>query len=120
MELNEVEAAPDSKVDNSKEKVYTRLNYFGLFLLATSIIVTFAPAMFPSLAPNGWEVIAWVGWGLAIFILAMIVFLITNLFKFFSKNNHEENDSSTGTSWLTIIKVPLLIGLIVFALTFFS
>ena len=115
-----METESDIKVEHSGKTVYTRLNYFGLFLLATSIIVTFAPAMFPSLAPNGWEVIAWLGWGLAIFILAMIVLLITNLFRFFSKNNHDENDSSTGISWLTIIKVPLLIGLIVFALTFFS
>ena len=98
MELNEVEAAPDRKVDKSKEKVYTRLNYFGLFLLATSIFVYFAPAMFPSLAPNGWEGIAWIAWSLAIFILAIIVFLITNLSKFSSKNNHEENDSSTDIS----------------------
>ncbi len=109
-----------SKVEHSNKKVYTRLNYFSLFLLATSIFVTFAPAIFPSLAPNGWEVIAWVGWGIAIFILAMIVFLITNLFSFFSKNNYEDNDSSKGISWLTIIKIPLLIGLIVFGLTFFS
>ena len=86
LELNEMETESDIKVEHSGKTVYTRLNYFGLFLLATSIIVTFAPAIFPSLAPNGWEVIAWLGWGLAIFILAMIVLLITNLFRFFSKN----------------------------------
>lgn len=104
-------------MEQSSKKVYTQLNYFGLFLLVTSIIVAFAPAIFPSLAPNGWEVIAWIGWGIGIFILAMIVLVITNLFNFFSKGDELKSESKSDISLFTILRIPILVLILMYPLT---
>ena len=119
IEMKEMETQSKIKVEYSSKKVYRYLNNFGSLLLITSILVTFAPTIFPSLAPNGWEAIAWVGWGIAIFVLAMIVLVFTNLFKFIFKSDHEDDDSSSGISWPTILKIQLLIVLIVSVFMFF-
>ena len=103
------------------------MNYFGLFLLSASIIVFLIPVFFPGVAPNGYEVLVYVAWGTVIFVFAMIFLVITNLFKFLSKDDFtavkyfdENSDSDVNIIWLIGIYGPFLIGLIVFALDFFS
>ena len=97
--------------------VYTRLNYFGLFLLSASIIVFLIPVFFPGVAPNGYEVLAYVAWGTVIFIFAMIFLVITNLFKFLSKEDDNNSEPNSSISWFTIITVPILALILMYPLT---
>ena len=94
------------------------MNNFGSLLLITSILVTFAPTILP-FETTGSESIAWFYRGITIFVLAMIVLVFTNLFKFTLNSDHEDDDSSSGISWPTIIKIQLLIGVIMFVFMFF-
>jgi hypothetical protein len=97
--------------------VYTRLNYFGLILLSASIIVFLIPVLFPGVAPNGYEVLAYVAWGAVIFIFAMIFLVITNLFKFLSKDDDNNSEPKSTINWFSIIKVPILALILMYPLT---
>jgi isoprenylcysteine carboxyl methyltransferase (ICMT) family protein YpbQ len=52
---------------------------FGQLLLIASIIVFLIPNIFTSLTPNGYEIIAWMGWAMALFVLGIIIIVITYL-----------------------------------------
>tara|TARA_B110000444_G_scaffold153918_1_gene144037 strand:- start:121 stop:477 length:357 start_codon:yes stop_codon:yes gene_type:complete len=108
------------QVERSSKKVYTSLNYLGLFLLLTSSMVIFTPALelFPSVAPNGWEALVWIAWGIAIFTFAIIFLIITNLFKFLSKGQEEKSESKSGISWFQSIKIPVLALILMYLLSF--
>ena len=54
---------------------------FGQFLLIASIVVFLIPNIFTSLTPNGYEMIAWMGWAMALFILGLISIVMTYLLK---------------------------------------
>ena len=113
-----METKSESEVEYSSKKVYNYLNNFGSLLLITSILVTFAPTILP-IEMTGSESIAWFYRGITIFVLAMIVLVFTNLFKFIFKSDYEDDDSSSGISWPTILKIELLIALVVSVFMFF-
>ena len=54
---------------------------FGQFLLVVSVIVFLIPNIFTGLTPNGYEMIAWMGWAMALFILGLIVIVMTYLLE---------------------------------------
>ena len=107
----------DINAKATPKTVYTRLNYFGLFLLSASIIVFLIPVFFPGVAPNGYEVLVYIAWGTVIFIFAMIFLVITNLFKFLSKDDDNNSEPKSSISWFTIIKVPILTLILMYPLT---
>ena len=113
-----METQSESEVEYSSKKVYNHLNNFGSLLLITSILVTFAPTILP-IEMTGSESIAWLYRGITIFVLAIIVLVFTNLFKLIFNSDYEDDDSSSGISWPTIIKIQLLIGVIMFVFMFF-
>ncbi len=70
----------------SEKKVHKQNNSsigirFGQFLLIASVVVFFIPNIFTSLTPNGYEMIAWMGWATALFILGLIAIVMTHLLK---------------------------------------
>ena len=70
----------------SEKKVHKQNNSsigirFGQFLLIASVVVFFIPNIFTSLTPNGYEMIAWMGWATALFILGIIAIVMTYLVK---------------------------------------
>ena len=70
----------------SEKKVHKQNNSsmgirFGQFLLVASVVVFLIPNIFTSLTPNGYEMIAWMGWAMALFILGLIVIVITYLLE---------------------------------------
>ena len=113
-----METQSESEVEYSSKKVYNHLNNFGSLLLITSILVTFAPTILP-IEMTGSESIAWLYRGITIFVLAIIVLVFTNLFKLMFNSDYEDDDSSSGISWPTILKIELLIVLIVSVFMFF-
>ena len=52
---------------------------FGQFLLIASVIVFLIPNIFTSLTPNGYEIIAWMGWAMALFVLGLFTIVIAYL-----------------------------------------
>ena len=54
---------------------------FGQFLLIASVVVFLIPNIFTSLTPNGYEMLAWMGWAMALFILGLIAIVMTYLLK---------------------------------------
>ena len=72
--------------DESEKKVHNQNNSsigirVGQFLLVGSVIVFLIPNIFTSLTPNGYEMIAWMGWATALFILGLIAIVMTYLLK---------------------------------------
>ena len=68
----------------SEKKIHKQNNSsigirFGQFLLIASIVVFLIPNIFTSLTPNGYEIIAWMGWAMALFILGLISIVMTYL-----------------------------------------
>ena len=53
----------------------------GQFLLVVSVIVFLIPNIFTGLTPNGYEMIAWMGWAMALFILGLIAIVMTYLLE---------------------------------------
>jgi len=49
--------------------------------LIASVVVFLIPNIFTSLTPNGYEMIAWMGWAMALFILGLIAIVMTHLLK---------------------------------------
>tara|TARA_B100001121_G_scaffold100652_1_gene89234 strand:- start:187 stop:354 length:168 start_codon:yes stop_codon:yes gene_type:complete len=47
--------------------------------LIASVVVFLIPNIFTSLTPNGYEIIAWMGWAMALFILGLISIVMTYL-----------------------------------------
>ena len=68
----------------SEKKIHKQNNSsigirFGQFLLIASVVVFLIPNIFTSLTPNGYEMIAWMGWAMALFILGLISLVMTYL-----------------------------------------
>ena len=75
----------EQKLDDESEKEIHGHNTssmgikFGQFLLVVSVIVFLIPNIFTSLTPNGYEMIAWMGWAMSLFFLGLITILIAYL-----------------------------------------
>ena len=54
---------------------------FGQFLLLASVIVFLIPNIFTSLTPNGYEMIAWMGWAMALFMLGLVTIIVVYLLE---------------------------------------
>ncbi len=69
-------------------KIYSWLNYLGVFLLVGSSTIIFTPflELFPSIAPNGYEALIWIAWGIGIFIFSIILLIVTNVLKSVSRS----------------------------------
>lgn len=71
----------EEEVNASEANIYSQSNKFGLFVLLVSFVVFLIPIFVPSVAPNGWEIIAWMGWAIGLFILGIIIIVMTYLLK---------------------------------------
>ncbi len=82
------------------------LNYFGLFLFFSSSSIIFTPLLenFPSLAPNGWEILIWLAWGYAIFAYSIILLIVNNVFRFLEKQRADGFPSQPTRNWLRNLK----------------
>jgi uncharacterized membrane protein len=75
----------EQKLDDESEKEIHGHNTssmgikFGQFLLVVSVIVFLIPNIFTSLTPNGYEMIAWMGWAMALFVLGLFTIVIAYL-----------------------------------------
>ena len=72
--------------DDSGKRVHKRNNSnmgikFGQFLLVVSFVVFLIPNIFTSLTPNGYEMIAWMGWATALFLLGLITIVMAYLLE---------------------------------------
>ena len=94
------------------------LNYFGLFLLFSSSSIIFTPLLenFPSLAPNGWEILIWLAWGYAIFTYAIILLIVNNVFQFLGNQSADWSPSQPTRNWLRNLKTLGMSLLLWFAL----
>jgi hypothetical protein len=82
------------------------LNYFGLFLFFSSSSIIFTPLLenFPSLAPNGWEILIWLAWGYAIFAYSIILLIVNNVFRFLENKRTDRSPSQPTRNWLRNLK----------------
>ena len=82
------------------------LNYFGLFLLFSSSSIIFTPLLenFPSLAPNGWEILIWLAWGYAIFAYSIILLIVNNVFRFLENQRAHRSTPKPTRNWLRNLK----------------
>ena len=84
--LNESSNMGDDEYEHERPRQGNRrgMNYFGSFLLCSSSSIIFTPLLenFPSLAPNGWEILIWLALGYAIFAYSIILLIVNNVFRF--------------------------------------
>ena len=94
------------------------MNYFGLFLLFSSSSVIFTPLLenFPSLAPNGWEILIWIAGGYAIFAYAIILLIVNNVFQFLGNQRADWSTSQPTRNWVRNLKILGMSLLLWFAL----
>ena len=94
------------------------LNYFGLFLLFSSSSIIFTPLLenFPSLAPNGWEILIWLAWGYAVFAYSIVLLIVNNVFRFLENSRADMSTSHPTRHWLKNLKTLAISFLLCFAL----
>jgi hypothetical protein len=94
------------------------LNYVGLFLLFSSASFIFTPLLenFPSLAPNGWEILIWLAWGYAVFAYSIVLLIVNNVFRFLENSRADGSTSHPTRHWLKNLKTLAISFLLWFAL----
>jgi hypothetical protein len=110
--------------DDENEHVHPRkanrrgMNYFGLFLLFSSSSIIFTPLLenFPSIAPNGWEILIWLALGYAIFVYSIILLIVNNVFRFLENQRVNRSTSPPNQNWLNNLKTLGVSLLLWFAL----
>ena len=118
--LNESSNMGDDEYEHERPRQANRrgMNYFGSILLGSSSSIIFTPLLenFPSLAPNGWEILIWLAWGYAIFAYSIIFLIVNNVFRFLENKKPNLFPSHTNRNWLKNLKTPGLSLLIWFVL----
>ena len=118
--LNESSNMGDDGDEHERPRQANRrgMNYFGSILLVSSSSIIFTPLLenFPSLAPNGWEILIWLAWGYAIFAYSIIFLIVNNVFRFLENKKPNLFPSHTNRNWLKNLKTPGLSLLIWFVL----
>ena len=98
----------DDKNEHERPRKGNRrgMNYFGLFLLFSSSSIIFTPFLenYPSLAPNGWEILIWLAWGYAIFAYSIILLIVNNVFRFLENQRADGSPSQPTRTWLRNLK----------------
>jgi uncharacterized transporter YbjL len=61
--------------DEPKKKEEITSNSLGLALIIISFGIYMTPAFFPSVAPNGWEVVTWITWAMVFFVVGILALL---------------------------------------------
>jgi len=82
------------------------MNYCGLFLLFSSSSIIFTPLLenFPSVAPNGWEILIWLAGGYAMFTFSIILLIVNNVFRFLENQKSDGSPSHPTRNWLKNFK----------------
>ena len=118
--LNENSIMGDDENEHERPRKADRrgMNYFGLFLLFSSSSVIFTPLLenFPSIAPNGWEILIWLAWGYAIFAYSIILLIVNNVFRFLENQRVNLSTSPPNRNWLKHLKTLGVSLLLWFAL----
>ena len=88
------------------------LDYFGLFLLVSSLIILFNPDYIIILVSNEWQF-----WGLLLSALAILAFsiillIVNTVFQLFEKRRADRSQSQPTPNWLINLKV-LAISLVI-------
>jgi hypothetical protein len=94
------------------------LNYLGLFLLFSSASFIFTPLLenFPSLAPNGWEILIWLAWGYAVFAYSIVLLIVNNVFRFLENSRADMSTSHPTRHLFKNLKTLAISFLLWFAL----
>ena len=110
----------DNEYEHERPRQANRkgMNYFGLFLLFSSSSIIFTPLLenFPSIAPNGWEILIWLAWGYAIFAYSIILLIVNNVFRFLENKRSNLSPSPQNRNWIKNLKTLGLSLLLWFAL----
>ena len=118
--LNESSNMGDDEYEHERPRQGNRrgMNYFGSFLLCSSSSIIFTPLLenFPSLAPNGWEILIWLALGYAIFAYSIILLIVNNVFRFLENKRLDLSPSPTTRNWVKNLKTLGLSLLLWFAL----
>ena len=61
--------------DEPKKKEEITSNSLGFALLIISFGIFMTPAFFPSVAPNGWEVVTWTSWAMGFFVVGILALM---------------------------------------------
>jgi len=76
--------------DEPKEKEEITSNTLGLALIIISIGIFITPGIFPSVAPNGWEVITWNTWAMGFFVTGILALMFPSKKPPSSKDSQSE------------------------------
>ena len=95
----------DDEIEHGRLKQSNRkgMNYFGLLLFFSSSSIIFTPLLenFPSIAPNGWEILIWLAWGYAILAYSIILLIVNNVLRFIENQREDLSPFSTKRNWLS-------------------
>ncbi len=61
--------------DEPKKKEEITSNSLGLALIIISFGILITPGIFPSVAPNGWEVVIWNTWAMVFFVVGILALM---------------------------------------------
>jgi O-antigen/teichoic acid export membrane protein len=84
----------DDGIDNDKPKNKEEItsNSLGLALILISVGIFFTPAFFPSVAPNGWEVVTWITWAMVFFVVGILALMFPSKKPPSSKDSQSESE----------------------------
>lgn len=66
----------DKKNDDEPKKEKITPTSFGLVLIIISFGIYITPGFFPSVAPNGWEVLTWIAWAMVFFVVGILSLVV--------------------------------------------
>jgi len=72
--------------DEPKKKEEITSTSFGLALIIISFGIFMTPGFFPSVAPNGWEVVTWMTWAMVFFVVGVLALMFPSKKPPSSKN----------------------------------
>jgi uncharacterized transporter YbjL len=84
----------DDRIDNDKPKNKEEItsNSLGLALILISFGIYMTPAFFPSVAPNGWEVVTWITWAMVFFVVGILALMFPSKKPPSSKDSKSESE----------------------------
>jgi uncharacterized transporter YbjL len=78
--------------DEPKKKEEITSNSLGLALILISFGIYMTPAFFPSVAPNGWEVVTWITWAMVFFVVGILALMFPSKKPPSSKDSKSESE----------------------------
>lgn len=76
--------------DEPKKKEEITSNSLGLALIIISFGIFITPGFFPSVAPNGWEVVTWMTGAMVFFVVGILALMFPSKKPSSSKDSESE------------------------------